>query len=177
MASSSPPSSSPSLPIPAGDASSPPSPPVINEQTQRYLQNDPARTGFDPETKWWMSYFRILTGRTTPEGIHHYREWRYRENEARDCAACERHRDYLLRYSPVVRFLAEKVEALNGRLDASNVVCRRCPTRISEDGSVFRQGGGFNPHAGILICANEIRNRKHLEDVMAHRRWCTPGIT
>lgn len=28
--------------------------------------------------------------------------------------------------------------------------------------------GGFNPEAGILICANQMRDRKHLEDTMAH---------
>ena len=31
-----------------------------------------------------------------------------------------------------------------------------------------RQGGGFSPDHGILICANEMRNRGHLEDTLAH---------
>lgn len=31
-----------------------------------------------------------------------------------------------------------------------------------------RQSGGFEPAHGILICANEVRNRGHLEDVLAH---------
>jgi len=31
-----------------------------------------------------------------------------------------------------------------------------------------RQGGGFSPDHGILICANEMRDRKHLEDTLAH---------
>jgi inner membrane protease ATP23 len=33
---------------------------------------------------------------------------------------------------------------------------------------VHRQGGGFSPAHGILLCANEIRDRKHLEDTLAH---------
>jgi len=135
-----------------------------------------------------MNYFKILSGQVTPEGVHHYREWRYRENEARDCARCEADRDYLLRYSPVVRFLAERAGDLNGRLDASNILCRRCPARVTEDGRAVRSKGGFNQHFGILICANEVRDRKHLEDTLAHEmvhawdylRWkvdMSPGST
>lgn len=31
-----------------------------------------------------------------------------------------------------------------------------------------RQGGGFSAGHGILICANEMRSRGHLEDTLAH---------
>lgn len=131
-------------------------------------KNDPARTGFDPKTQWWVNYFNILCGRVTPEGQFHYREWRERENEARDCRRCEEYRDWLFAYSPVVRFMRERVASLNGHLDASNVVCRRCPSYLTEDGRVVRSGGGFSPDHGIRICANNIRDRKHLEDSLAH---------
>ncbi len=134
----------------------------------RFLPNDPARTGYDPSLKWWLSYFHILTGRVTPEGIEHYREDRYRVHEARDCARCEKDRAFLFQYSPTIRFLRDKIAALNGTLDESNVVCRRCPARVAEDGRVVRQGGGFSPDHGILICANEMRDRGHLEDTLAH---------
>lgn len=132
------------------------------------LINDPARTGFDPSMKWWMNYFRILSGGMTKEGMFHYREWRYKVHEERDCKRCEQHRDWLFTYSPAVRFMSEKVGDLNGRLDASNVVCRRCPARLTEDGEIHRQSGGFSPEHGILLCANEMRDRKHLEDTLAH---------
>ncbi|WQF76056.1 Putative peptidase M76, ATP23 [Colletotrichum destructivum] len=134
----------------------------------RELRNDPARTGFDPQTKWWMNYFNVLTGRMTPEGQFHYREARYRANEERDCKRCEEHRDWLLAFSPTVRFLNDKITALNGNLDSSNILCRRCPARLTEDGEVHRQSGGFSPAHGILICANEVRDRKHLEDTLSH---------
>ncbi|KAK0629846.1 peptidase M76 family-domain-containing protein [Bombardia bombarda] len=147
-----------------------------------FLDNDPARTGYDPTVKWWMTYFNILTGKVTREGIEHYREDRYRANEARDCARCEEYRDWLFQHSPTVRFLREKIWALNGTLDETNVVCRRCPGRVvgsssTEEGAadgngggikVVRQSGGFSPDHGILLCANEVRNRGHLEDTLAH---------
>jgi inner membrane protease ATP23 len=118
--------------------------------------------------RWWLTYIRILAGRVTPEGAEHCREdWR-RMTEARDCTRCEAHRDYLFAYSPTIRFLRDKVAALNGTLDETNVLCRRCPARVAEDGRVVRQAGGFSPDHGILLCANEMRDRGHLEDTMAH---------
>lgn len=151
----------PDASIGAAAAAKPSSPP-------KEVVNDPARTGFDPQTKWWMNYFSILSGKMTPEGQFHYREWRYKVHEERDCKRCDDYRDWAFRYSPVVRFLQGKVADLNGRLDASNVVCRRCPARLEDDGQVHRQSGGFSPSHGILLCANEIRDRKHLEDTLAH---------
>ncbi|KAL6698739.1 peptidase M76 family domain-containing protein [Trichoderma pleuroticola] len=150
---------SPTPPAPAGSASPTPAKEVVN---------DPARTGFDPQMKWWMNYFRILSGQMTPEGLFHYREWRYKVHEERDCKRCDEYRDWLFTYSPAVRFLSGKIQDLNGKLDASNVLCRRCPARLEEDGQVHRQSGGFSPNHGILICANEIRDRKHLEDTLSH---------
>lgn len=134
----------------------------------RSLENDPARTGYDPGIAWWMNYFRILTGKVTNEGVFHYREDRYRAHEERDCKRCEEYRDWLFAHSPTVRFLRERVAALNGDLNESNVVCRRCPARLTEDGVAVRQSGGFSPGHGILLCANEVRNRGHLEDSLAH---------
>ncbi len=40
------------------------------------------------------------------------------------------------------------------------------------DGNVVerrvRQGGGFSPDHGIMICANEMRSQGHMEDTLAH---------
>ena len=132
------------------------------------LQNDPKLTGFDPETSWWVNLFHIMTGRVSPEGVYHYREWRYKVREKRDCAKCEEWRDWLFKYSPVVTFLREKITSLNGKLDQSNVRCVRCPARVTETGDVVRRGGGFSPYHGIEICANEMRDRSQLEDTIAH---------
>lgn len=117
-----------------------------------------------------MNYFKILTGQVTNEGIFHYREHRYRANEARDVARCEQYRDWLFAYSPTVRFLNDKIAELNhGQgMTPANVLCRRCPARLTAGLQVERQSGGFEPAHGILVCANEVRNRGHLEDTLAH---------
>jgi hypothetical protein len=129
--------------------------------------NDPAKTGYDPSS-YWTNVYNILTGRMTPEGQHSYREDMYIKNESTDCKNCDEWRDWCFKYSPTVIFLKKNIEALNGDLNAKNVRCRRCPTRRTEDGNYARQGGGFSPDHGILICANEMRDRKHLEDTLAH---------
>ncbi|CAN8097505.1 unnamed protein product [Discula destructiva] len=138
--------------------------------TNLYLENDPARTGFNPATNHWITLFHALTGSITPEGLFHYRESRYRAHEARDVARAEQYRDWLLRWSPTVTFLNDKIADLNHgrRMDAANILCRRCPARLTAGGGVERQSGGFEPAHGILVCANEVRDRGHLEDVLAH---------
>ncbi|KUJ19184.1 uncharacterized protein LY89DRAFT_581551, partial [Mollisia scopiformis] len=128
---------------------------------------DPAKTGYNPNTKW-TNYWNILTGRMTSEGQNAFREDAYIRNETRDCARCDEWRDWCFQYSPTVIFMRKNISALNGDLNATNVLCRRCPTRKDENGNWVRQGGGFSPDHGILICANEMRDRKHLEDTLAH---------
>lgn len=167
-------SSKPTTPSPADAPQTQPSPSPTTKsgssssEFPQIISNDPKRTGFDPETKWWINYFKILTGSINAEGTFHYREQRYRVHEKRDCERCDKWRDWALEYSPTVVFLRQRIEALNGRVDASNVVCARCPARLTEDGAVHRQSGGFDPGSGILLCANELSSRSHLEDTLAH---------
>jgi inner membrane protease ATP23 len=129
--------------------------------------NDPAKTGYDPSARW-TNMWNILTGKMSQEGMEEYREAAYIKNEARDCAKCEEWRDYCFKYSPMVIFMQKNIKDLNGDMNVDNVKCRRCPAKRLEDGTVVRQGGGFSPDHGILICANEMRNRKHLEDTLSH---------
>ena len=104
----------------------------------------------------------------TQRGKEEFREAAYIRNEARDCKSCEEWRDYSFKYSPMVIFMQKNIRDLNGDLNAENVKCRRCPTRRNEDGRLERQGGGFSPDHGILLCANEMRDKKHLEDTLSH---------
>ena len=55
--------------------------------------------------------------------------------------------------------MRDKINQLGGDIHSGNVRCRRCTTS---------QSGGFDPDYGIQICANQLRNRGHLEDTMAH---------
>jgi inner membrane protease ATP23 len=129
---------------------------------------EPSKTGYDPKASQWTNYWSVLTGRMTQDGANQYREDLYIANEASDVKRCEEFRDWCFTYSPTVLFMKRNIEALNGELNARNVQCRRCPSKRDEKGNWYRQGGGFSPDHGILICANEMRNRKHLEDTLAH---------
>ena len=161
------------------------------EESQQSSSTAPKDTGYVPGNDSftrWRNTFALLTGQLTPEGKEQYRQDRDIMMEKTDCQRCEKHRDYLLKYStdsscffffffffffyirglcadhhttpgPIIRFMSEKTAELHGSLNSDNIRCRRC-TR--------RQGGGFSADYGILICANEMRNRKHLEDTLAH---------
>lgn len=122
---------------------------------------------FDPTART-RNWFSILLGTMPPSHQILYREDQYARHEKRDCDRCEEWRDYNLKYSPIVIFMQKNIRDLNGKLDADNIRCRRCPTRITEDGKTVRQGGGFSPEHGIQLCANEMRDSKHVEDTLAH---------
>ncbi|KAM3081146.1 Mitochondrial inner membrane protease atp23 [Clarireedia jacksonii] len=122
---------------------------------------------FDPTARW-RNWFSILLGTMPPAHQELYRENAYIRHEKRDCEQCEKWRDYNLKYSPTVIFMQKNIRELNGKLDEENIRCRRCPARRGEDGRLVRQGGGFSPDHGIQLCANEMRNRNHVEDTMAH---------
>jgi hypothetical protein len=124
-------------------------------------------SNYDPNK--WRNWFNLFLGRMSPGDQQEFREAVYIQKEAKDVARCEEYRDWCFQYSPTVIFLRQQLQALNGDLNSENVICRRCPARRDEKGRIFaRQGGGFNPEAGVLICANEMRDRKHLEDTLAH---------
>ncbi|KAI4230442.1 MAG: hypothetical protein L6R36_000071 [Xanthoria steineri] len=113
----------------------------------------------DDFTAQWINYFRLVFGRMTDDGERQWKKARDLRNEATDCAKCEKHRDYLLNYSPIIRFMRQNINKLGGDLHSENIRCRRCDTR---------QSGGFEKSYGIILCANELRDQGHVEDTMAH---------
>lgn len=48
----------------------------------------------------WTNYFRLAFGRMSDDGFDQWKKARDLRSEASDCARCEKHRDYLLNYSP-----------------------------------------------------------------------------
>ncbi|KAF2180542.1 mitochondrial inner membrane protease-like protein ATP23 [Zopfia rhizophila CBS 207.26] len=117
----------------------------------------------DPVYYTWSNFFSIALGRMTGDRNVNLEQKYFQEmddiKEEDVCKKCEEQRDFMLQYSPVVRFMRDEVAKLDGNLNSQNIVCRRC-TR--------EQSGGFSPNHGILLCANHFRNRGHLEDTLAH---------
>ncbi|KAF3906392.1 hypothetical protein ABW20_dc0104822 [Dactylellina cionopaga] len=108
----------------------------------------------------WFRHLSYITGYgMTPDRLDDYR--RDVDDYYADsmCKRCEDNRDWLLQYSPIVRFMMEQVREVNGNLTTDAIKCMRC----NKD-----QAGGFHPKYGILLCQNKLRDRGHVEDTMAH---------
>lgn len=77
----------------------------------------------------------------------------------RECKKCEKNLDYLMKYSPIIRFMLDNIRQVKGNMDTTNIKCLPCDNL---------QSGGFSPHYGILLCSNRLRNCGHTEDTLAH---------
>lgn len=112
----------------------------------------------------WSTFFSILTN-TAPAGTRTaYFNTKDTINEERDCKRCDADKAWLFKNSPIIRFLSHNISLLgppsgSASITPDNVICRRCTTS---------QSGGFDPEYGILLCANQMRNRGHTEDTLAH---------
>lgn len=118
----------------------------------------------DPSIYTWSSFFSIMTGIASPQLRSSYFDIRDELNEVRDCARCEKDKKWLFSHSPIIRFLQTEISLLgpqdgSASISEKSVRCRRCTTS---------QSGGFDPEYGILVCANKLRNKGHLEDTLAH---------
>lgn len=80
-------------------------------------------------------------------------------HDEKECKKCYEMRDWMLKYSPTVRFMSEQISKVGGNINASNIVCDKCDEMKS---------GGFHPKLGILLCQNKIYGKWHLEDTLAH---------
>lgn len=107
-----------------------------------------------------QNFWRMMTGSMSSTGQKQYWLDTDRRYEMKDCKRCEEDRDYLLQYSPIIRFMRERIGELGGELNANNIRCMRC---VQDD-----QAAGFDPQYGIRICANKMKDRKHIEDNLAH---------
>lgn len=131
-------------------------------QTPQATSSDPAT---DSTYLTWSNFFSILTNRAPLETRTAYFKERDIKNEERDCAHCDEEVKFLFKASPIVTFLKHNIDLLgpedgSASISPKNVRCRRC-----EAGG---QSGGFSPDHGILLCANQFRNRGHMEDTLAH---------
>ena len=126
-------------------------------------QPAPAPPKLDPVYYNWSNTFSIMMGRMTGDRDVELEKNYFTELDATKaesiCKRCETNKDYLLKYSPIIRFLSDEVYKLGGDLNKDNILCRMCTNE---------QSGGFSLDYGILLCANKFRNRGHQEDTMAH---------
>ena len=112
----------------------------------------------------WSSFFSILTGSASQREREAYFRTKDNLHEEIDCKRCDDDKKWLFDNSPIVRFLKHNIDLLgpsdgSASMNASRVICRKCDAR---------QSGGFDPEYGILICANQMRNRGHMENTLAH---------
>ncbi|KAK9473414.1 uncharacterized protein V1510DRAFT_414981 [Dipodascopsis tothii] len=108
---------------------------------------------------WFRQSVGYYTGLMDAAATKQYEADSARRKELKQCTQCEEYRDWILRYSPTVRFMQEQVAKVGGNLDRNNIYCRHCDQW---------KGGGFHPTRGILLCQNRIIDRSHLEDTIAH---------
>jgi mitochondrial inner membrane protease ATP23 len=113
----------------------------------------------DTVTNRFKNFYRMAVGSMSLEGQKKYWEDADERYSASDCKRCENYRDYLMNYSPIIRYMTENIQRLGGDVNSTNVRCRTCKTGML---------GGFDHRYGIMICANWMDSRKMQEDVMAH---------
>lgn len=113
-------------------------------------------TGFE----WWRRSMQYRTGLGITEEEKLQFEHDYRAKNLPDqCKSCVENRDWMLNFSPSVRFMMDHVNKLGGNLDKSNITCDVCDDL---------KGGGFHPQMGILLCSNWISSKWQLEDILTH---------
>ncbi|CCH61934.1 hypothetical protein TBLA_0F04010 [Henningerozyma blattae CBS 6284] len=128
--------------------------------------------------EWWRRTMQYKTGLglDEKEKLRYENDLAYRKQDI-GCQKCYEYRDWVLKYSPTVRFMMESIEKVNKiqngyqatddsldnngqfKFDTSKIICEICPEWKS---------GGFNPQLGILLCQNRLRSKSHLEDTLAH---------
>lgn len=110
--------------------------------------------------EWWKRSMRYRVGLGLTDEDKKQYELDYQvKNGPEDCKKCFEYRDWMMKYSPSVRFMLEHLHELGGNLGSSNIICDQCNDL---------KGGGFNPEMGILLCSNWIKNKWQLEDILTH---------
>jgi mitochondrial inner membrane protease ATP23 len=139
-----------------------PSSPTESSNPSENPPNAVGGTDFLPSTTLlnrFKNFYRMATNTMSPSGQAAYWSDTDARYSAIDCRRCESQRDYLLRYSPIIRYMSDNIRRLGGDIGAHNIRCRTCKTGML---------GGFDHKYGIMLCANYVDKQSMLEDVMAH---------
>lgn len=128
---------------------------------------------------WWS---RMTGGLTAP--VRNYPVHSVNEDESKeDLVAkqrCEQWKDDLLRTSPMVRFMVKHLALIDCNpvtpREQTDVSQLQAPPKLLISTCPPDIAGGFSPsapgrptsEAGILLCANRIYSKSHLEDTLSH---------
>ncbi|KAL9130484.1 MAG: hypothetical protein Q9217_001356 [Psora testacea] len=132
------------------------------EQHSPDSASKPQYKPLDLSGTWWSRQLNALnfaTGRLSAEDGARFLQREEIKRWATSLKDCEKRRQYLLKYSPIVRFMTEKVDGLGANITSKHFACNFC---------VEMKAGGFNPDYGMELCANKLTSRRHQEQVMAH---------
>lgn len=120
---------------------------------------------YDPSWYTWSRVFHLLMGRSTYQEGDQWQQARSAVKFDEECKECHEMRDWLLRYSPRVRFMAEKISKLGFDVDSTNIIqCTFCD-RVDPR---HRVGAQFREKVGIVLCQNSLRERGVMEDSITH---------
>ena len=140
--------------------------PSTSQASAARLSSSPEQSQLQPDQSdyTWSNFFSIMTGFADSETRKRYIKTKDTLNEKEDCERCDKHKAWLFKHSPIIQFLQHNIDLLGpatgkARITEENVRCKRCDTH---------QAGAFDTEYGIMLCANELRSRGHLEDTLAH---------
>jgi len=106
-----------------------------------------------------FEYLKYKLGQLPESEASNYEATLQQEAGQRQCKQCNEYKDWLLRYSPSVRFMQEQIQRIGGNINQNNIVCDECNEMKS---------GGFHPELGILLCQNKLQSQSHAEDTLTH---------
>lgn len=111
--------------------------------------------------EWWRRSLQYRTGLglSAQEAKQFEHDWLATKKPLLNNAA-EEYRDWVLRYSPTVRFMMDHIRKLGFDISSKHIVCEPCGDNL--------KSGGFHESEGILLCSDQIRDKWHLEDTLAH---------
>lgn len=108
------------------------------------------------------SFFQTVkywTGQLNEEETRDFKLKQEKALDQKQCQQCNEYKDWLLAYSPSVRFMADEIDKIGGNINANNIICGKCDDMKS---------GGFHPELGILLCQNKLLGKSHTEDTLTH---------
>lgn len=114
--------------------------------------------------EWWRrtSQYQTGLGLTDKDKAQYEFDFQNRNMEEK-CQQCDEYKNWMLTYSPSVLFMMDEIKKVTKNKQAvvtkQNITCDVCD---------FTKGGGFSPNEGILLCANWIRSKWQLEDILTH---------